>query len=744
MNAAEAVEIAQRIKPCTPRATARGKLVRCPCPGHEDVHPSCEIFDGDDHEFRATCYVGCDWQAVKDALREAAGESPFGGRSNGNTAHAGNENGKRTKAEVIAQYVYENEENQPLFRVNRMNDKRFFQDRWTGSEWVKGLGDTRRVLFRLPELQEAIPEDKIVWVLEGEKDVLRAVSEGLTATCTPGSKWRPEFAEHFQDARVAIVPDNDVPGQKLVLQIAEGLHSVAREIRLLEPLGDAKGYDLSDFLDEGGTVDELWQRYEATPSWLPGRDAEPEVECNDDAFSDDPRLVVSADPLRLAEYFRDAWHRDAKGRITLRRWRGEWWAYSGSCYAKVEPDALRAEIYSFLDGLTIAGEGESKPLKVTARLVNEVEKALPSRGTLIDIPEAPAWLERRNNEPPADEILSCANGLLHVPTRKLYPASPLFFTVNASTFDYDPAAPTPENWSRFIYKDLFESDREAADTIQEMIGYFLTADTSQHKCFLFVGPVRSGKGTAARIVTRLIGEGNVCNPTLAALCGPFGLQPMLHKSLAVVSDARLSRRQDSAVVAERLLSISGEDYQTIERKYNTAVHTKLNTRFLLLSNELPRIADASRALASRFIIIPFTKSFYGREDHGLENRLVPEMPGILNWALDGWQRLHDRGHFVQPESGKEAIQVLEDLGSPVGAFVREICEVGPGLAIRVTPLYSRWCQWCKETGREHTGTEQTFGRDLRAVVPGLKMSRPRINGKPRRTYEGIGIGDGNS
>ena len=54
-----------------------------------------------------------------------------------------------------------------------------------------------------------------------------------------------------------------------------------------------------------------------------------------------------------------------------------------------------------------------------------------------------------------------------------------------------------------------------------------------------------------------------------------------------------------------------------------------------MTNELPRIEDASGALSSRFIVLTLTQSFYGREDHSLLDRFIPELPGILLWALNG-------------------------------------------------------------------------------------------------------------
>src|SRR4029079_12571743 len=100
-------------------------------------------------------------------------------------------------------------------------------------------------------------------------------------------------------------------------------------------------------------------------------------------------------------------------------------------------------------------------------------------------------------------------------------------------------------------------------------------------------------------------------------------------------DARLGAHTDGHIVAERLLSISGEDGQTIDIKYRSPWSGRLNVRFLILTNEIPRFSDASGALASRFVMLMLEKSFCGSEDMSLTDKLVEELPGIFNWAMDG-------------------------------------------------------------------------------------------------------------
>src|SRR5262249_12040822 len=149
---------------------------------------------------------------------------------------------------------------------------------------------------------------------------------------------------------------------------------------------------------------------------------------------------------------------------------------------------------------------------------------------------------------------------------------------------------------------------------------------------MILGPKRSGKGTIVRVQRALLGAQNTCAPTLSSLGLPFGLQPLLGKTLATITDARLSGRTDLAQVTERLLSVSGEDEQTVDRKHLPSLTVHLPVRFMILTNELPRLKDSSGALVGRLVILRQTQSWYGQEDRTLTTRLLEELPGILRWA----------------------------------------------------------------------------------------------------------------
>ena len=156
-----------------------------------------------------------------------------------------------------------------------------------------------------------------------------------------------------------------------------------------------------------------------------------------------------------------------------------------------------------------------------------------------------------------------------------------------------------------------------------------------------------------------------------------------------------------------------------------------------MMNEFPRVDSASGAFANRFLILPMTRTWEGKEDEGLADRLLTELPGILNWSLDGLARLRERGRFVQPQSGRDALRDLEHLGSRVKQFLDEECDVGPVHSEPANGLYKRFVKWCNAEGIPAPDS-QIFGRELNAAIPGLKKSRPGSRGLQAWCYTGIG------
>jgi putative DNA primase/helicase len=476
-----------------------------------------------------------------------------------------------------------------------------------------------------------------------------------------------------------------------------------------------------------------------------------------------PAREAADDPHRLAQLFLGESRAD-DGAVTLRHWNGDWYRWDGAAYRPVPEAEVRAGLtrtikaefdrLNLLERLTPlvpkkepadepkAPACEPNARKVTTAVVGNALQALRSVTLIPSVVAPPAWL---SGEGPfaGGEMLAAKNGLVHLPSLLegrdcLRPLTPDLFTAVALDYEIDVQAEQPRAWLEFLGA-LWPDDAEAVGLLQEWFGYCLTADTSQQKMLFVVGPKRAGKGTLARVLAALVGPANVAGPTLGSLASNFGLAPLLNKPVAVISDARFSGRSgDQAVVVERLLSISGEDLLTIDRKNREHLTVKLPTRFTILTNELPRLTDASAALPSRLLILQLTRSWYGQEDTELTQKLLRERAGIFLWAVEGLRRLRTRGRFVQPESGVETSRRLVELSSPVTAFVQERCELCGDKRVSKAVLFAAWREWCSDCGHE-PGSLATFGRNLAAAFPAVQSSRPRELDTRVTVYAGVGL-----
>lgn len=459
-----------------------------------------------------------------------------------------------------------------------------------------------------------------------------------------------------------------------------------------------------------------------------------------------PVFPAPGAPLDAARKLYSGYRIGGDGLRILLAWRSGWMRWDTTHWSEFDSAHLRSEIYDALGEVDykhpIREKGaivgyEIRPWCPDKRKVANVLEAMQAVGYLSSEIDPPSWIGLHSAaETQATQMISCKNGLLDLSTRTIQDHTPTLFNVVSVPFDYQPNAPEPTAWLEFL-ASVWPDDPESIALLQEYIGYVLSGRTDMQKMLLLIGPTRSGKGTIARMFTELIGRGHVGGPTLASLGTNFGLSPLLGKPLAIISDARLGNAPSHTVV-ERLLSITGEDMLTVDRKFREPYSGKLPTRFVVLSNELPRFKDSSGAIANRLLILQMTNSFLGREDRTLDRRLRAELPGILAWALDGLDRLTRTGRFTVPDSSRDAANLMMDLASPMSAFVRECCVRSPGHAVLADHLYDTWKVWTEANGHR-AGSKSTFGRDLRAVVPELQLSQPTINGLRVRRYDGIGI-----
>src|SRR5262245_32979896 len=181
----------------------------------------------------------------------------------------GKRNGKGSGKEIIDTYDYADENGALLFQVCRTADHQFPQRKKGTGGWVWSTTGVRKVLYRLPEVIEAISNGHRIVLAEGEKDVNALWDIGIPATCSPGGaakpgqkpKWRPEYSEVLRGADVVVLGDHDEPGyahQEATAKMSLGIARRVQVLKLAEHWPDCpEGGDVSDWLDAGHTREEL-------------------------------------------------------------------------------------------------------------------------------------------------------------------------------------------------------------------------------------------------------------------------------------------------------------------------------------------------------------------------------------------------------------------------------------------------------------------------------------------------------
>lgn len=415
------------------------------------------------------------------------------------------------------------------------------------------------------------------------------------------------------------------------------------------------------------------------------------------------------------------------------------YSWNGIFWEEVTDVALRNEMWRWLDRARYEMGGDLKAWRPNRqKIINGIDAlGAVAHAEMIT---APGWLDGESHPEP-HEVLPMANGLLFVPERRLLSPSPRFFNLNAIPYPYEPTAPLPENWLEFLHT-VFKHDPDAIDALQDIIGYLLLPVTGLHVIICLFGPPRSGKGVILRALEQLLGQSNMVATTLTQLGGQFGKQSLIGKSIATLYDARVTRSTDMKAALETLLTISGEDLVNVPRKHRGDWVGHLGVRFVIVSNEVPYFPDASGALVDRFVPLQTTKSFSGREDRGLEGRIAKEIPGILNWALDGYDRLREEGELLLPDSSLSLLKTMHRASSPVSEFVEEECRLGSELEVEKQVLYAAWQVWARDRGIPPGGAG-TLTSQLRAAFPGqITDSRPRQRQGRRRCYNGIDLRGG--
>lgn len=282
---------------------------------------------------------------------------------------------------------------------------------------------------------------------------------------------------------------------------------------------------------------------------------------------------------------------------------------------------------------------------------------------------------------------------------------------------YDAAAQAPR-FVQFLW-DVFRDDHDAPDKIRavlQLIGYTLMAHARHEKFVLLIGNGANGKSVLLRVIEALVGRENAAGVKPSQFDNKWQ-RAHLHMKLANI----VSELPEGKVIADdELKAIVSGEISTVERKNRDPFDVRAFCTCWFGTNHMPHTRDFSDGLYRRAVILPFNRQFAEHEqDEHLAEKLIAELPGILNLALEHYAYATRHG-FTLPASSIAAREEWRREADQVRAFVAERCELDAAGEITLADLYLNFEIWARQSGVRNMVGKVQFGKRLRGQGFGSK------------------------
>ena len=262
---------------------------------------------------------------------------------------------------------------------------------------------------------------------------------------------------------------------------------------------------------------------------------------------------------------------------------------------------------------------------------------------------------------------------------------------------FDPTA-TCLHWVRFLF-EVFDDDIDLIEYVQRAVGYTLSAEIVEHVLFFLLGGGANGKSVFLTVLGKLLGDYAVAISSETLLSSRSGQQS---NDLARLPGRRLATSnelEDGRSWNEpQLKSATGGDVVVARLLYHEPFEFRPVFKLFIAGNHKPRVRGTDEGIWRRIQLIPFDVFFPPeKRDRYLVEKLCDELPGILNWALEGHRRWREIGLSPPPRvlGATAAYRAEEDR---VGQFLDERCERGAGLEVHAAHLFNVYKGWSEARG----------------------------------------------
>lgn len=580
-------------------------------------------------------------------------------------------------------------------------------------KWINDFEGIDRILYRLPEVKEAIKNNDLVFLVEGEKcaDILHSL--GLTATAIAGGSnaWKKphtiNYITQIANANIIILPDNDNTGNKFGENVAMDINGVVKSLKLIQLTKDIelpeKG-DIEQWLQLGGTKERLLDLVAKTSVWKSQGDLQNELPPWYEVSKTGKIKIISG---LLSRHLIDT--------IPAINTTGRFYLYDKGVYELADNGEADAVTKDFIEDRyctmavindTVGLWGTDKKVKIKPDGIN-----------------------------PDPYILNLKNGLYDIRTGELKPHTHEYISTIQLNVKYRPEA-KGENFLKFINQAL-ENNEEAIDLIQEITGYLLTTFTQAKKFFVLKGVTNTGKSTFLNVIQYILGEKYLSHIPLQNLNDRFNKAELFGKLANIVNEL-----PDGAITdAGFLKTLIGQDPITAERKGQNPFNFTSKAKHIFACNNLPsNYGDRTDGFYKKLIIIPFENQVSDDKiDPELPEKLENEADFIFYWGIKGLQRLiSNKFRFTELEESKQLLEAYKIKSNSVLAFINDRCIIADNCEVTSNELYDAYKEYCGDDNLKAV-SKNKFREELESNFKG-KVIKSLVTYRRLSGFKGIGLG----
>ncbi|WP_221400492.1 phage/plasmid primase, P4 family [Clostridium perfringens] len=737
------------------KKSKRVDRVQAKCPCHNDKNASLTIsYNSKEEKTMLYCHAGCNTKDIVESIGLKMSDlfdKPLEVEDKHKSAF---------EKDIEAIYKFYDENGDLAYEKIRKKGKKFLHRRYIDGETVWGMEEgiytetfpgskswsikerpgakkayypgQEQLLYNLPNVIKGIKEEQTIFITEGEKDSDSLITRGLIATTTSigatkgdlGKKWPSRFNSFFKGANVVLLPDNDEPGKRFMEHIAIELKNIANNIKIVELPDLSKKEDITDWLEYGNDIYDLQALVKRTDEFI--------------EFKGNIIYDYNWSDVGNAERLISLHGKDIKFNVNS----GKWYVWNGVNWEldnsfKVE-NLYRTVLRRFQNAIPninisddeIATKKQQEKAKSFV-LRNETDGKIKSVLNQAKTFKGINFMESDKD----DYLFNTPNGTINLRdlSQKKHDRKDLI--TQCSNYSFNRENDKCPNWIAFLNR-IFCGDQELINYVQKAVGYSLTGDMSEQCLFMLWGGGANGKSTFVKALEDIMGSyaATIKGETLMEKNGQDGargdLARLTNKRVVIASEL-----QEGQVFNEPLLKVlSAGETLPVRFMYQEEFMLKPKFKLWIMTNKKPKVKGNDHGIWRRWRMIPFKYKFTEKEKdpNFYEEKLKPELEGILLWAITGYQMWKEQG-FEAPKEVMEAVEDYKMDMDQVARFIEDCCKVGEGYECTGSAMYDEYINWCIAEGENYKMTNHKLARDLKEK--GFVNKRD-MNGKK---WIGIGV-----